>query len=212
MSARQPVTTSVRAMQFGSPSQFFDLSDPAVADLFAGCEHVWDSLKRLKEIVRAMVGDTTVVRGTVMEGAYVAPSQVYIDEDARVEPGAFVNGPCYVGPGAEVRHGAYIRGSVILLRESIVGHATEAKNSILLPNAKAPHFAYVGDSILGSRVNLGAGTKLSNAPLSKNSSLRIPAGEIRIDTGRTKLGAIIGDDTHTGCNVVTNPGTLLGRS
>jgi bifunctional UDP-N-acetylglucosamine pyrophosphorylase / glucosamine-1-phosphate N-acetyltransferase len=217
MSARQPVTTSAPALQFGSPSQFFDLSDPAVADLFAGCEYVWDSLKRLKEIVRTMVGNTTVVHGTVMEGAYVAPSQVYIDEDARVEPGAFVNGPCYIGPGAEVRHGAYIRGAVILLRESIVGHATEAKNSILLPNAKAPHFAYLGDSILGSRVNLGAGTKLSNLMITsakdrtsgQRPSIVIPSGGDKYDTGLAKLGAILGDDCQTGCNSVLNPGCIL---
>ena len=217
MSARQSATTSTPAVQFGSPSQFFDLSDAGVADLFAGCEYVWDSLKQLKEIVRSMVKHVTVVHGTVMEGAYVAPSQVYIDEDARVEPGAFVNGPCYIGPGAEVRHGAYIRGSVILLRESIVGHATEAKNSILLPNAKAPHFAYVGDSILGSRVNLGAGTKLSNVVITsakdrvsgQRPSVVIPSGDDRYDTGLSKLGAILGDDCQTGCNSVLNPGSIL---
>src|SRR5215470_5331684 len=204
MSARQPVATSVPAMQFGSPSQFFDLSDPGVADLFAGCEYVWDSLKQLKEIVRSMVKDVTVVHGTVMEGAYV-------------EPGAFVNGPCYIGPGVEVRHGAYIRGSVILLRESIVGHATEAKNSILLPNAKAPHFAYLGDSILGSRVNLGAGTKLSNVMITsakdrvsgQRPSIVIPSGDDHYDTGLSKLGAILGDDCQTGCNSVLNPGSIL---
>src|SRR5215475_10266338 len=83
MSARQPVTTSVPAMQFGSPSQFFDLSDPSVADLFAGCEYVWDSLKRLKEIVRSMVSDVTVVHGTVMAGAYVAPTQVRVSSLVR---------------------------------------------------------------------------------------------------------------------------------
>jgi NDP-sugar pyrophosphorylase family protein len=217
MSARQPATTSVPAIQFGSPSQFFDLSDPGVDGLFAGCEYVWDSLKRLKEILRTMVGDTTVVHGTVMAGAYVAPAQVYIDEGACVEPGAFVNGPCYIGPGAEVRHGAYIRGSVILLRESIVGHATEVKNSILLPSAKAPHFAYLGDSILGSRVNLGAGTKLSNVMITsakdrvsgQRPSIVIPSGGQQYDTGLSKLGAILGDDCQTGCNSVLNPGSIL---
>ncbi len=217
MSARRPTTTSVPAIQFGSPGQFFDLSDPSVADLFEECEYVWDSLKRLKEIVRGMVRDVTVVHGTVMEGAYVAPAQVYIDEDARVEPGAFVNGPCYIGPGVEVRHGAYIRGSVILLRESIVGHATEVKNSILLPNAKAPHFAYLGDSVLGSRVNLGAGTKLSNVMITsakdstsgRRPSIVIPSGGDQYDTGLSKLGAILGDDCQTGCNSVLNPGSIL---
>jgi UDP-N-acetylglucosamine diphosphorylase / glucose-1-phosphate thymidylyltransferase / UDP-N-acetylgalactosamine diphosphorylase / glucosamine-1-phosphate N-acetyltransferase / galactosamine-1-phosphate N-acetyltransferase len=217
MSARRPTTTSVPATQFGSPGQFFDLSDPSVADLFEECEYVWDSLKRLKDVVRGMVRDVTVVHGTVMEGAYVAPAQVYIDEDARVEPGAFVNGPCYIGPGVEVRHGAYIRGSVILLRESIIGHATEVKNSILLPNAKAPHFAYLGDSVLGSRVNLGAGTKLSNVMITsakdstsgRRPSIVIPSGGDQYDTGLSKLGAILGDDCQTGCNSVLNPGSIL---
>ena len=217
MSARQPATASAPVIKFGSPSQFFDLSDPSVAELFEGCEYVWDSLKRLKEIVRGMVRDVTVVHGTVMEGAYVAPAQVYIEEGACVEPGAFVNGPCYIGPGVEVRHGAYIRGSVILLRESIIGHATEAKNSILLPNAKAPHFAYLGDSILGSRVNLGAGTKLSNLMITsvkdqasgQRPSIVIPSGAEKYDTGLAKLGAILGDDCQTGCNSVLNPGSIL---
>jgi NDP-sugar pyrophosphorylase family protein len=165
-----------------------------------------------------MIKDTTVIRGTVMEGAYVAPSQVYIDEGACIESGVFIEGPCYIGPGVEVRHGAYIRGFVISLRESVIGHTAEVKNSILLPEAKAPHFAYVGDSILGSRVNLGAGTKLSNVPITSKKDkehghrrpITISFDGDQYDTGLSKFGSILGDDCQTGCNSVLNPGCILG--
>jgi bifunctional UDP-N-acetylglucosamine pyrophosphorylase / glucosamine-1-phosphate N-acetyltransferase len=217
MSAGQPTILSTSVTQFGSPGQFFDLSDPSVAELFEGSEYVWDPLKRLHELTSRMIVDTTVIRGTVMEGAFVASSQVFIDEGACVEPGAFVSGPCYIGPGVEVRHGAYIRGPAILLHESVAGHTSEVKNSIFLPGAKAPHFAYVGDSILGSRVNLGAGTKLSNVAITstkdkitgRRPSVVIPSGDEKYDTGLTKLGAILGDDCQTGCNSVLNPGCIL---
>ena len=200
-----------------SPRQFFDLSDSSAADLFEEFEYVWDPLKRLHHILDKMIKDTTVVYGTVMKGAYVAPSQVYIDEGAHVEPGVFIKGPCYIGPGVEVRQGAYIRGCVILLRESVIGHATEVKNSILLPEAKAPHFAYVGDSILGNRVNLGAGTKLSNVAITSTKDkerrrrrpITISVGGDQYDTGLSKFGSILGDDCQTGCNSVLNPGCLL---
>jgi UDP-N-acetylglucosamine diphosphorylase / glucose-1-phosphate thymidylyltransferase / UDP-N-acetylgalactosamine diphosphorylase / glucosamine-1-phosphate N-acetyltransferase / galactosamine-1-phosphate N-acetyltransferase len=217
MSAYNPITISSSTAKFGSPDRFFDLSDPQVAELFDECEYVWDSLKRLDKILSGLVQAATVVHGTVMPGAYVAQSQVYIDEGAHIEAGAFVNGPCYVGPGVEVRHGAYIRGHAVLLRDSLVGHATEVKSSILLPGAKAPHFAYVGDSVLGSRVNLGAGTKLSNVTITstkdrltgRRPSIRIPYEDERYDTGLSKFGAILGDDCQTGCNSVLNPGCVL---
>ena len=217
MSVRQPTTDGASMTNFRSPHQFFDLSDPSVADLFEGCEFVWDPLKQLRQIIEKIIEGTTVVRGTVMAGAYVASSQVYIDEGARVEPGVFIKGPCYIGPGVEVRHGAYIRGSVVLLRESVVGHASEVKNSILLPEAKAPHFAYVGDSILGNRVNLGAGTKLSNVAITSTKNrmtggrqpITVPFDGNQYDTGMSKFGSILGDDCQTGCNSVLNPGCIL---
>ena len=97
-----------------------------------------------------------------MAGAWVSDRPIFIGEGARIEPGAYVHGPAYIGAGAVVRHGAFVRENVIMLPGSVLGHASEAKNSLFLPNAYAPHFNYVGDSILGQRVNLGAGTKLSN--------------------------------------------------
>ena len=123
-----------------------------------------------------------------------------------------------IGKNCEIRHGAYIRGQALLGDGCIVGHASEVKHSIMLDGAKAPHFAYVGDSILGNEVNLGAGTKLSNLAVNseKNSetghrpTIKISIDKRMVDTGLTKLGAVIGDDTQLGCNSVTNPGCLIG--
>jgi NDP-sugar pyrophosphorylase family protein len=144
---------------------------------------------------------------------------IYIGEGARIEPGAYVHGPAYIAAGAVVRHGAFVRENVIMLGGSILGHASEAKNSLFLRGAHAPHFAYVGDSVLGQRVNLGAGTKLSNMPMNsekdpvtgKRPTIKIHVDGREYDTGLTKLGAIIGDDSQTGCNSVLNPGCLVGR-
>ena len=100
------------------PNDFFDLADTSTADLFADCKYVWEILPRLQDQVRALVQPDTVVRGRVMEGAYVASELVWIEEEAVVEAGAFIDGPCYIGRGAEVRHGAYIRGNVILMEHA----------------------------------------------------------------------------------------------
>lgn len=155
------------------------------------------------------VGGEPVVRGKVHPGAYVF-GQVLIDEGAVVEPTAFIQGPCYIGPGAEVRHGAYIRGNVYVGPKAVVGHTTEVKGAVFFDHAKAGHFAYVGDSVLGRDVNLGAGTKLANLALAR-ATIRVnhpTTGEL-ISTGLTKFSAIMGDESQTGCNSVLSPGTLL---
>ena len=147
----------------------------------------------------------------LMPGAYLNDDRVIIGPGTIVESGAFIKCPCVIGANTEVRQGAYIRGDVIVGDKCVVGHATEIKNSILLDGAKAGHFAYVGDSILGNNVNLGAGTKLANLKMVTGSVVVCtPKGE-RVDTRRRKLGAILADDTETGCNSVTSPGTILGR-
>ena len=135
--------------------------------------------------------------------------RVIIDPTAKIEPSTHFIGPCYIGPEAIIRHGAYIRENSWICSRALVGHCSEVKHSILLPGSKAPHFNYVGDSILGKGVNLGAGVKLSN--------LRNDGGEVflriegkRIASGLRKFGAILGEDTQLGCNAVTNPGTVLG--
>jgi NDP-sugar pyrophosphorylase family protein len=135
---------------------------------------------------------------------------VVVDASATIEPSSHLIGPCYVGPSAEIRHGAYVRPFSWICSGAVVGHNTEIKHSVLLPGAKAPHFNYVGDSILGKGVNLGAGTKLSN--------LRNDGGEVhiryegaRIASSLRKFGAVLGEGCQLGCNSVTNPGTVLGQ-
>lgn len=169
-------------------------------------------------VERLTKGRQTIL-GEVMPGAYISERPIYLAENARIEPGAYVQGPAYIGEGAVVRHGAFVRENVVLMPSAILGHASEAKHSLLLPGAHAPHFNYVGDSILGHRVNLGAGTKLSNLTLvsvkdpltGKRPTLELTIEDEKYDTGLAKLGAILGDNTQTGCNAVLNPGCLVGQ-
>jgi len=202
------------------PSDFFELNDALTSSIFADCEFVWQALARIAGSVAALVGAEQTILGDVMPGAYLSDRPIYVAEGARVEPGAYVHGPAYIGPGAVVRHGAFVRENVILLEGAILGHASEAKNSLFLPHAAAPHFNYVGDSILGRHVNLGAGTKLSNlgilsekdAATGKRPSIILTIDNQTYDTGLAKMGAIMGDGAQTGCNSVLNPGCLVGKN
>ena len=155
------------------------------------------------------VTDSPVIKGSAHPGAFIS-GPVYIAEGAHVEPTAMISGPCFIGPGSEVRHGAYIRGSVYAGRNTVIGHTTEVKGSVFLDDAKAGHFAYVGDSILGRSVNLGAGTKLANLKLRGDTVwVNDPNSDQKISSGLRKMGAIVGDESQTGCNAVLSPGTLL---
>ncbi len=146
----------------------------------------------------------------ICAGAVFADMQAELGPGVVVESGALVKGPVIVGRDTEVRHGAYIRGDCLVGQRCVVGHATEVKHSIFLDDSKAGHFAYVGDSILGRDVNMGAGTKLANLRFGPGPVV-VQAGGRRIDTGRRKIGAILGDQVQTGCNSVTNPGSIVGR-
>ncbi len=144
----------------------------------------------------------------VQAGAYFADREIELGPGVVVESGAFIRGPSIIGRGTQVRQGAYCRGGCLIGAECVVGHATEVKNSIFLDGAKAGHFAYIGDSVLGRGCNLGAGTKLAN--------LRFDGREVVITTsagplnsGRRKVGAFLGNGSQTGCNSVTNPGTVV---
>ena len=131
---------------------------------------------------------------------------VHIVDGSLIGPSVHIEGPSYIA--GEVRHGAYVRSHSWICRGAVIGHATEVKHSLLLPGAKAPHFNYVGDSILGRDVNLGAGCKLSNL---RNDSREIRIHNLGIDTGLRKFGAILGEGVQIGCNAVCNPGTVLGQ-
>jgi NDP-sugar pyrophosphorylase family protein len=147
----------------------------------------------------------------IMAGACLFDDHIILGEGTVVEPGALIKGPTIIGNNTEVRQGAYMRGTCLVGNDCVVGHATEMKNSIMLDGAKAGHFAYVGDSILGNAANLGAGTKLANLKMIPGS-IAIRHDGKQYDTKRRKLGAILGDSTETGCNSVTSPGTLMGPS
>lgn len=208
------VTTMLHA------NDFFNLSDEFTAHFFAGCDYVWEAVGRLDINIGELLQDKQVILGKVMKGAHIGDRPLYIGDGAVIEPGAYVAGPAYLGPGVTVRHGAFVRENVAMLKGSILGHASEAKNSLFLPRAAAPHFNYVGNSILGHQINLGAGTKLSNLTLvskkdpqtGERPTIRLSIEGLEYDTGLAKLGAILGDFTQTGCNAVLNPGCLLGRN
>jgi len=204
------------------PEDFFDLSSFEHSAVFDGCDYVWEPLARIGRFVLEYImstdgGDT--IRGQVMAGAYIEDrNAVVIGKGTVVEPGAFIQGPAIIGQNCEIRHGAYVRGDVIIGDGCVVGHASEIKNAILLNGAGAPHFAYVGDSILGNNVNLGAGTKLANVPVvsrkdaasGRRPTIKIDLAGRTIDTGLSKFGCIAGDDVQIGCNAVTHPGCLIG--
>ncbi len=136
---------------------------------------------------------------------------VHVEEGATIEPHVHLIGPCFIEANATIRSHAYVREYTWMMTGSLLGHASESKHSLFFPGAKAPHFNYVGDSILGSNVNLGAGVKLSNLR-NDGQPIGIWLDDVRRETGLRKFGAILGDDTQLGCNAVTNPGTVLGKS
>ncbi len=197
------------AADFAAPATLFDLSRFEHRALFDGVAQAWEALgKRLTDYIDAHVADR--LEGTVEPGAHLF-GPILLAPGALIEAGAYVRGPAILGPGTVVRHGAYLRGHVLAGRDCIIGHDTEAKNAVFLDRSSAGHFAYVGDSILGNRVNLGAGTKLANFRVFPGRVKVSPPDGEPIDTGLEKLGAILGDDVAIGCNAVTAPGTIVGR-
>ena len=191
-----------------SATDFFDLTDFRHRELFDDTEFVWDALKRLPAYLEAAL--KPAVRGAVSPGVYVA-DDVFIGRGTVVEPGAVIHGPTIIGENCQIRAGAYLRGNIVVGDGAIIGHATEVKTAILLDRAGAPHFNYVGDSILGSGCNLGAGSICSNYKLT-GEEVVVRIGDREYRTGLTKFGAVVGDGAQVGCNAVLNPGTLLGKN
>ncbi len=192
-------------------SHFFDFADFAHADLFKNLNYPWEVLNDLENYIKSLeLGN--IQQATVSPQAYlINAEQIFLGSGTIVEAGAYIKGPCWIGDNSVVRHGAYIRGNVLAGNHVVIGHDTEVKNSIFLTGAQAAHFAYVGDSIIGRKVNLGAGTKCANFKLDKQL-ITVSYEQKRLVTHRRKLGAIIGDHCQIGCNSVLNPGTLMGKS
>lgn len=191
------------------PEDFFDLSHFEHKAIFDNVEYVWEVLTKINHYIKQQLKPQ--ISGKVMTGAFLIGNDIEIGEGTIVEPGAYITGPTIIGQNTQIRHGAYVRGNVIVGDECVVGHTTEMKNAIMLNHAKAGHFAYIGDSILGNEVNLGAGTKLANLKFENlTSSIDIKIEDKIYKTGLKKMGSILGDETETGCNSVMSPGTLLG--
>lgn len=168
-----------------------------------GFLYPWESLKGLKNYIISL-GQTLDP-----DKFYSPTDNVWIAKSAKVSPTAEINPPCIIDEDAEIRHCAFIRGSAIIGKECVVGNSTELKNVILFDRVQVPHFNYCGDSILGFKSHLGAGSVTSNVK-SDNSNVTIKDGSNVIETGLRKLGAMVGDFVEVGCNSVLNPGTVIG--
>lgn len=190
------------------PEDFFDLENFAHKDIFSGCAHVWDALKKIAPYLK---GHLKPALHNDALGFPFIDDQVFIGKGTIVEDGAMIKGPAIIGANCEIRHGAYIRGNVIIGDHCVVGNSSEIKNSLLLDHAEVPHFNYVGDSVLGNYSHLGAGAICSNLKLDKTNVI-IRHGGRDIDTGLRKFGAILGDHAQAGCNCVLNPGSVIGRN
>ena len=180
-----------------------DLDHTICAAMLEQYEYPWQALGDISAMILEL--------GPKLDSGYreIAP-QVWVHESAAVAPTAFIGSPCIIGPGTEVRHCAFIRGSALVGANCVVGNSVELKNAILFDNVQVPHYNYVGDSILGYKAHMGAGSLTSNVK-SDSSLVVVKNGDERFPTGRKKFGAILGDHAEIGCNSVLNPGTVIGR-
>ena len=185
-------------------TELLDLSKTIAAPLFAGKTYPWEALAEIKDFSLAL-------GPTLPKDEYDQVGEdVWIAKDATVFASAYIAGPCIIDHGAELRHCAFVRGSAIVGKHAVVGNSCELKNVVLFDNVQTPHFNYVGDSILGYKAHMGAGSITSNVKSDKTLVV-VKNGAEHIETGRKKFGAILGDYVEVGCNSVLNPGTVVGR-
>ncbi len=182
----------------------YDLNETIAAELFEGLDYPWQALPLIGEFIKKL-------GSTLSPEEYDNPVQhVWIAKSASVAPSAYINGPCIIGKNAEVRHCAFIRGNAIVGEGAVVGNSTELKNVVLFNKVQVPHYNYVGDSVLGYKAHMGAGSITSNVKSDKTLvKVRCEGGEI--ETGLKKFGAMLGDNVEVGCGSVLNPGTVIGR-
>ena len=184
-------------------TDLYDLNETIAADYLKGFEYPWEALAGIKafilELGKTLPGDRFDKIG----------DDIWVAKSAKVAPSASLNGPLIIDEDAEIRHCAFIRGSVIVGKNSVVGNSTELKNVILFNTVQVPHYNYVGDSILGYKSHMGAGSITSNVKSDKKNV--IVKGESVYETGLKKFGAMLGDRAEIGCNSVLNPGSVIGR-
>jgi NDP-sugar pyrophosphorylase family protein len=181
--------------------------------LFERAEFPWDVLKFLDVYLNSKLESISgpEIRSSVPDGVHIE-GDVFIDEGCVIEEGSYIRGPAWIGAHCEIRSGCYIRGAVLAGEGAVLGHSSEFKHCVLLGLAQAPHFNYVGDSVMGYHAHIGAGVILSNFRLDgKAVPVRALDSKERIDSGLPKFGALIGDGCEIGCNTVLNPGTIVGE-
>jgi len=197
-------------MRFFELNDFFELFTFSHKKIFFEIKNIWDALSNIEpylEKFKFKKNDIKLPKTCFVDN----PNQVFIGRNTIIEPNSYIKGPCIIGENCQIRANAYIRENVITGNGCIIGHATEIKNSILLDNASAAHFAYIGDSIIGNGANIGAGVKLANFRLDKKN-ISFYINRKKVDTNLNKLGSIIADNCQIGCNSVLNPATFLEKN
>ena len=184
--------------------ELYDLNETIAAELFEGLTYPWEALPKIGEFI-VKLGETLPTDKFEKRG-----ENVWIAKSAKVFPSAYINGPAIIDEDAEIRHCAFIRGNAIVGKGAVVGNSTELKNVVLFNKVQVPHYNYVGDSILGFKAHMGAGSITSNVKSDKTLVV-VKAGEEKVETGLKKFGAMLGDNVEVGCNSVLNPGTVVGR-
>lgn len=182
----------------------YTLEETIAKEIFDGATYPWEVLKKIGDFIMAL-GNTLPRERYEKRG-----DNVWVAKNALVYPSACINGPAIIDEEAEIRHCAFIRGNAIVGKGAVVGNSTELKNVILFNKVQVPHYNYVGDSILGFKAHMGAGSITSNVKSDKTLVV-VRAGDEKLETGLKKFGAMLGDNVEVGCNSVLNPGTVIGR-
>jgi NDP-sugar pyrophosphorylase family protein len=188
-------------------AELFDLHQTEHGAIFDQCRYAWEALSKIAPYLAGRVRPDLHNR---CQGTAYIGEKVSIGEGTVLEDGVMIIGPAIIGRNCQIRHNAYIRQDVIIGDDCVVGNSSEIKNSILFNNAQAPHFNYVGDSILGYKAHLGAGAKLSNFKVFPGN-ITVEIDGAPFDTGLRKFGALLGDGCEIGCNAVLSPGSIIGR-
>lgn len=183
--------------------ELYDLNQTMAGDYLKKFTYPWEALGGISDLILELGESLDPAEYTC------AAEHVWVHNTAKVAPTAYLGGPCIIGAGTEVRHGAFIRGSALVGENCVVGNSVELKNVILFNGVQVPHYNYVGDSILGYKAHMGAGSLTSNVKSDK--SLVVIHTQPPLETGRKKVGALVGDFVEVGCNSVLNPGTVVGR-
>lgn len=190
-------------MESAKISNLYDLEQTIAKDLFEGLTYPWEALAKISDFIKE-IGPKLDPEKFEQRG-----ENIWVAKSAKVAPTAFLNSPLIIDEDAEIRHCAFVRGSAIVGKGTVVGNSTELKNVILFNSVQVPHYNYVGDSILGYKSHMGAGSITSNVKSDKTLVV-VKDGEKKVETGLKKFGAMLGDYVEVGCNSVLNPGTVIG--